>query len=71
MGVAAGRPSLLKVDVFALWIGATLRQHYRRTVFCQGESRLFSPEGKSRATISIQARLRPSGKLLFSNLTSF
>ena len=71
-GVAAGgRPLLLKVDVFALWIGATLRQRYLQTVFCQGESRLFSHEGKSRATIFILARLRPSGKLLFFNLASF
>ena len=70
-GVAAGRLLLLKVDVFALWIGATLRQRYLQTVFCQGESRLFSHEGISRATIFIQARLTPSGKLLFFNLASF
>ena len=71
-GVAGGgRPLLLKVDVFALWIGATLHQCYLRTVFCQGESRLFSHEGKSRATIFIQAHLRPSRRLLFFNLASF
>jgi hypothetical protein len=70
-GVAAGHPLLLKVDVFALWIGATLHQRYLRTVFGPGESRLFSHEGKSRATIFIQARLEPSEKLLFFNLASF
>lgn len=64
---AAGRPLLLKVDVFALSIDATLRQRYLRTVFGPRESRLFSHEGKSRATIFIQAHLGPSGKLLFFN----